>query len=68
MMQGVNVEATAALAEQTAIPVIASGGIAALQDLRALKARAVIAGAISGRALYDGRLDIGMAVAEMKAV
>jgi phosphoribosylformimino-5-aminoimidazole carboxamide ribotide isomerase len=68
MMQGVNVEATASLAEQTAIPVIASGGIASLQDLRALKARAVIAGAISGRALYDGRLDIGMAVAEMKAV
>ena len=67
MMQGVNVEATASLAEKTAIPVIASGGIASLDDLRALKARGGIAGAISGRALYDGRLDIGTALAELKA-
>ena len=67
MMQGVNVEATAFLAEKTAIPVIASGGIASLDDLRALKARGGIAGAISGRALYDGRLDIGAALAELKA-
>jgi phosphoribosylformimino-5-aminoimidazole carboxamide ribotide isomerase len=67
MMQGVNVEATASLAEKTAIPVIASGGIASLDDLRTLKARGGIAGAISGRALYDGRLDIGAALAELKA-
>lgn len=67
MMQGVNVEATASLAERTAIPVIASGGIASLEDLRALKARGGIAGAISGRALYDGRLDISAALAELKA-
>ena len=67
MMQGVNVEATASLAKKTAIPVIASGGIASLDDLRALKARGGIAGAISGRALYDGRLDIGAALAELKA-
>ena len=67
MMQGVNVEATASLAEKTAIPVIASGGIASLDDLRALKARGGIAGALSGRALYDGRLDIGAALAELKA-
>jgi phosphoribosylformimino-5-aminoimidazole carboxamide ribotide isomerase len=67
MMQGVNVEATASLAEKTAIPVIASGGIASLDDLRALKARGGIAGAISGRALYDGRLDIGAALTELKA-
>ena len=67
MMQGVNVVATASLAEKTAIPVIASGGIASLDDLRALKARGGIAGAISGRALYDGRLDIGAALAELKA-
>ncbi|MDD9902948.1 MAG: 1-(5-phosphoribosyl)-5-[(5-phosphoribosylamino)methylideneamino]imidazole-4-carboxamide isomerase [Rhodospirillaceae bacterium] len=67
MMQGVNVEATASLAEKTAIPVIASGGIASLDDLRALKARGGIAGAISGRALYDGRLDISAALAALKA-
>lgn len=67
MMQGVNVEATAALAAETAIPVIASGGIASLDDLRELRARGNIAGAISGRALYDGRLEIGTALAELRA-
>ena len=67
MMQGVNVDAMATLAEMTAIPVIASGGIASLDDLRALRARGGIAGAISGRALYDGRLDIGAALAELRA-
>ena len=67
MMKGVNVEATAALAAETAIPVIASGGIASLDDLRALRARGNIAGAISGRALYDGRLDIGASLAELRA-
>jgi phosphoribosylformimino-5-aminoimidazole carboxamide ribotide isomerase len=67
MMKGVNVEATADLAAATAIPVIASGGIASLDDLRALRARGGIAGAISGRALYDGRLDLGDAIAELQA-
>lgn len=67
MMQGVNVEATAALAAETSIPVIASGGIAALDDLKALRAKGGIAGAISGRALYDGRLDIGAALTELRA-
>ena len=68
MMQGVNVEETASLAEKTTIPVIASGGIASLEDLRALKARGGIAGAISGRALYDGRLDLSAALTELKAM
>ena len=55
-MQGPNVAATAALARAVAIPVIASGGIASLDDLRALKASgAPLDGAISGRALYEGR-------------
>jgi len=67
MMQGVNVGATAALAAETAIPVIASGGIASLDDLRELRARGNIAGAISGRALYDGRLEIDTALAELKS-
>jgi len=67
MMQGVNVKETASLAEKTTIPVIASGGIASLEDLRALKARGSIAGAISGRALYDGRLNLGAALTELKA-
>ena len=51
--------ATAALARAVAIPVIASGGIASIDDLRALKASgAPLDGAISGRALYEGRLDL----------
>ncbi|MDA0664350.1 MAG: 1-(5-phosphoribosyl)-5-[(5-phosphoribosylamino)methylideneamino]imidazole-4-carboxamide isomerase [Proteobacteria bacterium] len=66
MMRGVNVDGTAALAAVTAIPVIASGGVTSLEDLLALKARGSIAGAISGRALYDGSLDLAAAVAALK--
>lgn len=60
LLAGPNVEATAALAEAITTPVIASGGVSSLADLRALKAResSGIAGVISGRALYDGRIDL----------
>lgn len=56
---GLNIEETAQIADAVSIPVIASGGVGSLDDLRALKARAHknIVGAICGRALYDGRLD-----------
>ena len=68
-MQGPNVEATAALARAVPIPVIASGGVSSLDDLRALKAREAdgIAGAISGRAIYDGRIDLAEALALLAA-
>jgi phosphoribosylformimino-5-aminoimidazole carboxamide ribotide isomerase len=68
-LQGPNVEATAALARAVKIPVIASGGVSSLDDLRALKARAAdgIAGVISGRALYDGRIDLAEAVKLLEA-
>ena len=58
LLKGVNVAATAALARAVSIPVIASGGLAGLQDIHDLLAVADsgIVGAISGRALYDGRL------------
>ena len=56
MLQGVNAEATAALAQSIRIPVIASGGIAGLSDIAALRKHRNIAGAIIGRALYDGRI------------
>jgi phosphoribosylformimino-5-aminoimidazole carboxamide ribotide isomerase len=57
-MQGPNIEATAALANAVSIPVIASGGVSSMDDLRALKAcGANLDGVISGRALYDGRID-----------
>ncbi|HYL49047.1 MAG TPA: 1-(5-phosphoribosyl)-5-[(5-phosphoribosylamino)methylideneamino]imidazole-4-carboxamide isomerase [Stellaceae bacterium] len=61
-LQGVNVDATATLARALKTPVIASGGIASLDDLAALKA-ARIPGAIVGRALYDGRVDLKSALA-----
>jgi phosphoribosylformimino-5-aminoimidazole carboxamide ribotide isomerase len=59
MLQGLNLDATIALADVISIPVIASGGLASIEDIRALlspRARK-LAGAIAGRALYDGRLD-----------
>lgn len=70
-MTGVNVEATVKLADALSIPVIASGGIASIADLQALRTaaracRGTIEGAISGRALYDGRLDLREALALMK--
>ena len=63
MMQGVNVEATVRLAQAVAIPVIASGGVSTLDDVRALCAveREGIMGAIIGRALYDGAIDLAAA-------
>jgi phosphoribosylformimino-5-aminoimidazole carboxamide ribotide isomerase len=61
-MGGPNIAATADLARATAIPVIASGGVSSLADLTALRDTGVIAGAISGRALYDGALDLGAAL------
>ncbi|ETX16104.1 1-(5-phosphoribosyl)-5-[(5-phosphoribosylamino)methylideneamino] imidazole-4-carboxamide isomerase [Roseivivax halodurans JCM 10272] len=61
-MGGPNVEATADLGRAVSIPVIASGGVSSLGDLTALRDTGVIAGAISGRALYDGALDLGEAL------
>lgn len=63
MMQGVNVEATAKLARSVHIPIIASGGIATLDDIHALGAVAHegIMGAITGRAIYEGTLDFAEA-------
>ena len=66
-MGGPNVEATEALARAVSIPVIASGGVSSLDDLARLKATGAIAGAISGRALYDGAIDLGEALALLQA-
>jgi len=66
-MQGPNVAATAALANAVSIPVIASGGVSSLSDLNALRdCGAPLNGAISGRALYDGAIDLGEALAVLK--
>ncbi|UWR23586.1 1-(5-phosphoribosyl)-5-[(5-phosphoribosylamino)methylideneamino]imidazole-4-carboxamide isomerase [Sulfitobacter sp. S190] len=61
-MGGPNVAATADLARTVSIPVIASGGVSSLDDLEALKSTGVIEGAISGRALYDGAIDLAQAL------
>ena len=68
MLEGLNLDATIALAEEISLPVIASGGLASLVDVRALlEPRAQkLEGAIAGRALYDGRLDPAAALALLR--
>jgi phosphoribosylformimino-5-aminoimidazole carboxamide ribotide isomerase len=68
-LEGANVRATAALARRLKTPVIASGGIASIDDIAALKAHEAdgVAGAILGRALYDGRIDLAAALALAEA-
>jgi len=66
-MQGPNIDATAALARAVSVPVIASGGVSSLEDLVALRdCGAALDGAISGRALYDGALDLKEALAALR--
>ncbi|MFT5742653.1 MAG: phosphoribosylformimino-5-aminoimidazole carboxamide ribotide isomerase [Paracoccaceae bacterium] len=65
-MKGPNITATEALARAVNIPVIASGGVSSLGDLTALRDTGVIAGAISGRALYDGAIDLTQALAALR--
>ena len=65
-MKGPNIDATEALARAVSIPVIASGGVSSMDDLIALRDTGVIAGAISGRALYDGAIDLGAALAALR--
>ena len=64
MLKGLNLDATIALADAVSIPVIASGGLASIEDIKALlEPRAKkLEGAIAGRALYDGRLDAAEAL------
>jgi phosphoribosylformimino-5-aminoimidazole carboxamide ribotide isomerase len=66
-MGGPNVAATAALARAVSIPIIASGGVSSLADLLALRDTGVISGAISGRALYDGAIDLGEALDALRS-
>jgi phosphoribosylformimino-5-aminoimidazole carboxamide ribotide isomerase len=68
LLKGLNLEATIALADAVAIPVVASGGLASIADVEALVAprAAKLAGAIAGRALYDGRLDPAAALALLR--
>ena len=65
LLKGLNIDATIELAERISTPVIASGGLASIEDVKALLAPRAkkLAGAIAGRALYDGRLDPTVALA-----
>jgi len=65
LLKGLNLEATIALADRISIPVIASGGLASIEDVKAMLRPLAkkLAGAIAGRALYDGRLDPAAALA-----
>ena len=67
LLQGPDVEGTAALARSTAIPVLASGGVGKLDDLVRLAETRVIAGAIVGRALYSGAIQLEAALARLAA-
>jgi len=69
MLKGLNLDATIALADAVSIPVIASGGFASIDDVKALlePRAAKLEGAISGRALYDGRLNAAEALALIRA-
>jgi len=68
VLMGLNIPQTVALAEALTIPVIASGGLASIEDVKRLLAPDCVklAGAISGRALYDGRLDAAEALALLR--
>ena len=69
LLAGLNLDATIALADAISIPVIASGGLASIDDVRALLAPRArkLEGAIAGRALYDGRLDAAAALAVLRS-
>jgi phosphoribosylformimino-5-aminoimidazole carboxamide ribotide isomerase len=69
LLKGLNLDATIELAESISIPVIASGGFASIDDVKALLEPSAkkLAGAIAGRALYDGRLDPAAALALIKS-
>jgi phosphoribosylformimino-5-aminoimidazole carboxamide ribotide isomerase len=63
LLTGVNIEATADLARAVKLPVIASGGLAQLAEIRALRLKKGISGVIAGRSLYDGRIELKAALA-----
>ncbi len=68
ILSGINWEATLQLAAQTSIPIIASGGLASMKDIEFLasKKAQILEGAISGRALYDGRINVQKALSLLR--
>ncbi len=66
-LSGPNIAATKDLAAKLSIPVIASGGVASIDDIKALRNAGKIAGVIVGRALYDGKVDLKVALQVLKS-
>lgn len=62
LLKGVNIDATAELAQAVKLPVIASGGLADIAEIRELRVKRGISGVIAGRSLYDGRIDLAAAL------
>ena len=58
MKQGINIEDTLRMAESSSIPVIASGGVSSLEDIKNIKDQKKIAGVVVGKAIYDGLIDL----------
>jgi phosphoribosylformimino-5-aminoimidazole carboxamide ribotide isomerase len=58
MLSGINLEATISLAENISYPVIASGGLKGIEDIKALQGKKNILGAITGKAFYEGKIDL----------
>jgi phosphoribosylformimino-5-aminoimidazole carboxamide ribotide isomerase len=67
MLNGPDLEGLTIAAAATAVPVIASGGVAELSDIRALRAVPGIAGVITGKALYEGRFTVAQALQELRS-
>ena len=67
VLTGVNAEASAELAAETGLSIIASGGVASIIDVENCISAAGISGVITGRAIYDGRLDLTEAIAKTNA-
>lgn len=67
MLSGPDVAGLVDIAARTTTPIIASGGVAGLDDLRALRDARVLAGAIVGKAIYEGRFTVGDAIGVLRA-
>jgi phosphoribosylformimino-5-aminoimidazole carboxamide ribotide isomerase len=66
MLTGPNIEETRAMAEQVSIPVVASGGVSSLEDLIALTEIPQLMGGITGKAIYEGKIDLKRAISEIE--
>jgi len=67
MLTGPNIDATREMVRRVSIPVVASGGVSSMEDIRALRKIHGLMGVITGKAVYEGRIDLKKAIAECEA-